>query len=175
MIPPYPPVALRLLVNDRRHELAVAPHETLLSVVRDRLSLTGTKLVCDRGECGACTVLLDGQPAYACLTLAVACDGVAVTTVEGLAPAHDALHPLQEAFIRHDAVQCGFCTPGQLVAAAALLQRTSAPTDDEIAAAMSGNLCRCGTYPKIVAAIRDAAERGREPAPPARHGGSDGD
>lgn len=175
MIPPSPPVALRLLVNGRRHELAVAAHETLLSVVRDRLSLTGTKLVCDRGECGACTVLLDGQPAYACLTLAVACDGVAVTTVEGLAPAHDALHPLQEAFIRHDAVQCGFCTPGQLVAAAALLQRTSSPTDDEIAAAMSGNLCRCGTYPKIVAAIRDAAERGRGPAPLTRHGGADGD
>src|SRR3954471_3724694 len=113
-----PPLAMSLLVNGRRHEVAVAGHESLLGVLRERLGLTGTKLVCDRGECGACTVLLDGQPAYACLTLAAACGGVAVTTGEGLAPAHDALHPLQEAFVRHDAVQCGFCTPGQLVAGA---------------------------------------------------------
>jgi len=156
--------SVSLLVNGSRHDLAVAGHESLLGVLRERLGLTGTKLVCDRGECGACTVLLDGRPAYACLTLAAACDGVAVTTVEGLAPGHDTLHPLQDAFVRHDAVQCGFCTPGQLVAGAALLARNADPSDAEIAEAMSGNLCRCGTYPKIVAAIRDAGSRMRAAA-----------
>jgi aerobic-type carbon monoxide dehydrogenase small subunit (CoxS/CutS family) len=151
---------MRLTVNGRAYDVdALPPHHTLLEVLRERLSLTGTKLVCDRGECGACTVLLDGVPAYACLTLAVACEGQRVTTVEGLAGdgGDGELHPLQAAFVRHDAVQCGFCTPGQLVAAAALLARTPSPNDDEILAAMSGNLCRCGTYPKIVAAIRSAA------------------
>ena len=156
-----PPVSLRLTVNGRPYELAVPAHHTLLSVLRDQLSLTGAKLVCDRGECGACTVLLappagPAEPTYACLTLAAACDGHAVTTVEGLASADGELHPLQEAFVQHDAVQCGFCTPGQLVAGAALLARTTSPSDEEIAAAMSGNLCRCGTYPKIVSAIRTA-------------------
>ncbi|MFL5576871.1 MAG: (2Fe-2S)-binding protein [Gemmatimonadaceae bacterium] len=157
--------ATQLLVNGREHALEVPPHATLLSVLRDRLSLTGTKLVCDRGECGACTVLLDGEPVYACLTLAAACAGQRVTTIEGLAAewggsgGADALHPLQEAFIRHDAVQCGFCTPGQLLAGAALLVRTAgAPSDAEIGEAMGGNLCRCGTYPKIVRAIRDAGD-----------------
>ena len=152
---------LRLTVNGRAYDVVVPAHHTLLSVLRDRLSLTGAKLVCDRGECGACTVLLAGQegtpePVYACLTLAVACEGLRVTTVEGLAGDAGTLHPLQDAFIRHDAVQCGFCTPGQLLAGAALLARTTAPSDAEIAAAMSGNLCRCGTYPKIVEAIRSA-------------------
>jgi xanthine dehydrogenase YagT iron-sulfur-binding subunit len=169
------PAVVSLLVNGRRHELAVRGHESLLGVLRERLSLTGTKLVCDRGECGACTVLLDGQPAYACLTLAAASDGTSVTTVEGLAPAPGELHPLQEAFVRHDAVQCGFCTPGQLVAGAALLARTPAPTDEEIAEAMSGNLCRCGTYPKIVAAIRDAGQRMRAATGDAPAEGRDGD
>jgi len=155
------PRPLRLTVNGRAYDVVVPPHHTLLSVLRDRLSLTGAKLVCDRGECGACTVLLTGptgtpEPVYACLTLAVACEGLGVTTVEGLAGEDGTLHPLQEAFVRHDAVQCGFCTPGQLMAGAALLARTTAPSDAEIAAAMSGNLCRCGTYPKIVEAIRSA-------------------
>jgi aerobic-type carbon monoxide dehydrogenase small subunit (CoxS/CutS family) len=152
---------MRLTVNGRDYDVDAPPHHTLLELLRERLSLTGTKLVCDRGECGACTVLLDGAPAYACLTLAVACAGQRITTVEGLAALDGgdggALHPLQAAFVRHDAVQCGFCTPGQLVAGAALLARTPSPSDEEILAAMSGNLCRCGTYPKIVAAIRDAA------------------
>ncbi|HET7458454.1 MAG TPA: (2Fe-2S)-binding protein [Gemmatimonadaceae bacterium] len=156
---------MRLSVNGRAYDVDAPPHHTLLEVLRDRLALTGTKLVCDRGECGACTVLLDGVPAYACLTLAVACEDDEITTVEGLADfgavaaarGGRALHPLQAAFIRHDAVQCGFCTPGQLLAGAALLERTTSPDDDEILAAMSGNLCRCGTYPKIVAAIRSAA------------------
>jgi len=153
---------MRLTVNGRAYDVDAPPHHTLLDVLRERLSLTGTKLVCGRGECGACTVLLDGAPAYACLTLAVACAGQEVITVEGLAALGGgdeaaALHPLQSAFVRHDAVQCGFCTPGQLVAGAALLARSPSPTDDEIRAAMSGNLCRCGTYPKIVAALHGAA------------------
>jgi aerobic-type carbon monoxide dehydrogenase small subunit (CoxS/CutS family) len=149
-------------VNGIAHVLDVAGHETLLSVLRDRLSLTGTKLSCGRGECGACTVLLTPAKAqrrtvYSCLTLAAACDGASITTIEGF----DAkgTHPLQQAFIAHDAVQCGFCTPGQILAAAALLDRNAAPSDAEIRTAMSGNLCRCGTYPKIVLAVRDAARR----------------
>ena len=169
--PAYP---VRLRVNGRDYDVAPAAHDTLLALLRERLSLTGTKLVCDRGECGACTVLLDGEPAYACLTLAAACDGRTVTTVEGLAGRDGVLHPLQEAFIAHDAVQCGFCTPGQLVAGAALLERTTAPSDAEIAEAMSGNLCRCGTYPKIVAAIR-AAGRAMAVVPASADGASRGD
>jgi xanthine dehydrogenase YagT iron-sulfur-binding subunit len=147
---------MRLTVNGRSRDVAAEPHETLLAVLRERLHLTGAKLVCDRGECGACTVLLDGEAVYSCLTLAAACDGQEVTTIEGVA-APDVLHPVQQAFITHDAVQCGFCTPGQVLAAIALLSRSPDPADDEIARAMSGNLCRCGTYPKIVRAVRDAA------------------
>jgi len=148
---------MRLTVNGRAHDLHPRDDESLLELLRDRLALTGTKLTCDRGECGACTVQLDGAVVYSCLTLAAACDGSAVRTVEGLAPP-GALSALQQAFIAHDAAQCGYCTPGQLVTAQALLDRTPHPTDDEIVAAMSGNLCRCGTYPKIVQAIRAAAE-----------------
>ena len=147
---------MRLTVNGRERELAAASHETLLGVLRHDLELTGTKLVCDRGECGACTVLLDDEPIYSCLALAAACDGHRVTTIEGVAAA-GTLHPVQQAFIRHDAVQCGFCTPGQILAAIALLARNADPSEDEIRRAMSGNLCRCGTYPKIVRAVRDAA------------------
>jgi xanthine dehydrogenase YagT iron-sulfur-binding subunit len=158
---------MRLKVNGASYELAPAGHETLLTVLRDQLQLTGTKLVCGRGECGACTVLIteaDGAPptsAYACLTLAAGCDGYSVTTVEGLAEPGD-LHPLQRAFIERDALQCGFCTPGQLLAAAALLARNLEPTEDDVRRGMSGNLCRCGTYPRIaqavVAAGREMAE-----------------
>jgi xanthine dehydrogenase YagT iron-sulfur-binding subunit len=151
---------MRLVINGTAHQLDVAGHETLLGVLRDRLALTGTKLSCERGECGACTVMLRSRgvrrTVYACLTLAAACDGAEVTTIEGLA-AKGALHPLQQAFIAHDAVQCGFCTPGQLIAAASLLEDNHAPTEPDIRSAMSGNLCRCGTYPKIVRAIQDAA------------------
>ena len=154
---------MHFTVNGTTHELSVAGHETLLSVLRERLSLTGSKLSCGRGECGACTVIIeqDGEPrrtVYACLMLAAACEGARVTTVEGLG-ANGALHPLQEAFVAHDAVQCGFCTPGQLMAAAALLAENPAPSEPDIRAAMSGNLCRCGTYPKIVRAIQDAGRR----------------
>ena len=147
---------MRLTVNGRTRAIAAEPSETLLSVLRDRMQLTGTKLVCDRGECGACTVLLDGDATYACLTLAAACEGREVTTIEGVTPT-EGLHPVQQAFIAHDAVQCGFCTPGQVLAAIALLGRTPDPSDAEIVRGMSGNLCRCGTYPKIVRAVREAA------------------
>lgn len=143
-------------MNDREHTAEPGGEVTLLDLLRDRLALTGTKRVCDRGECGACTVLLEGAPVYSCLTLANACDGQHVTTIEGLA-ADGGTHPLQTAFAAEDAAQCGFCTPGQLMAAAALLAGRPDPTDDEIRAAMSGNLCRCGTYPKIVRAVRRAA------------------
>ena len=143
-------------MNDREHTASPSGEVTLLDLLRDELALTGTKRVCDRGECGACTVLLDGVPVYSCLTLANACDGQRVTTVEGLATERET-HPLQSAFAAEDAAQCGFCTPGQLMAAAALLAERPDPTDDEIRAAMSGNLCRCGTYPKIVRAVRRAA------------------
>ena len=165
--------SMQITVNGNTHALDVRGHETLLEVLRDRLGLTGTKFSCGRGECGACTVLLaesrepgaeSGQPkahsrepraVYSCLTLAAACDGAEVTTIEGLAG--ETLHPLQQAFIARDAVQCGFCTPGQLLAAAALLERNHAPSEAEIRNGMSGNLCRCGTYPNIVLAIQDVA------------------
>ena len=160
---------MRLTVNGRVHEVDTGPAVTLLELLRDRLSLTGTKLVCDRGECGACTVQLDGEIVYSCLTLAEACNGSTVLTVEGLAAggADSSLSPLQQAFIAKDAAQCGFCTPGQLIAAHTLLANNPAPTDDEIRAGMSGNLCRCGTYPKILAAIRAVANGEFESAPAA--------
>lgn len=147
---------MRLTVNANEHDLAIAGDETLLAVLRDRLELTGTKLGCNRGECGACTVLVDGRLAYSCLTLAAGCEGQAITTVEGLGRP-DALHPLQRAFIEADALQCGFCTPGQLIAGAALLASNDDPSAEEIRSAMSGNLCRCGTYPKIVRAVQAAS------------------
>jgi xanthine dehydrogenase YagT iron-sulfur-binding subunit len=151
-----------LTVNGRVDTHDVADHATLLEVLRDRLHLTGAKPACERGECGACTVLLDGHPAYACLTLAAAAEGRAIVTVEGL-PAD---HPVPAAFVRHDAAQCGFCTPGQVLAATALLARDPAPTDEAIVRGMSGNLCRCGTYPRIAAAIRDLADAGIRVPPP---------
>jgi aerobic-type carbon monoxide dehydrogenase small subunit (CoxS/CutS family) len=155
---------MRLTVNGEEHELPIQGHETLLAVLRERLELTGTKLGCGRGECGACTVLVDGRLSYSCLTLAAGCAGQAVTTVEGLG-SPGALHPIQRSFIELDALQCGFCTPGQLVAAVALLSRQSDPTVDEVRRAMSGNLCRCGTYPKIVRAVRAAASALKADAP----------
>ena len=148
---------MRLIVNGASHEVAAPDHERLLTTLRERLHLTGTKLVCGRGECGACTVLLDGAPAYSCLTLTAACDGREVATIEGLA--HDGTLPsVQRAFIDHDALQCGFCTPGQILAAVALLERQPHPTEDDVRRGMSGNLCRCGAYPKIVRAVLAAAE-----------------
>jgi aerobic-type carbon monoxide dehydrogenase small subunit (CoxS/CutS family) len=152
---------MELIVNGRQHDVAAAEHATLLDVLRNELQLTGTKLVCGRGECGACTVLLDGEPAYACLTLAAACVGQRITTIEGVGTA-GALHPLQRAFIAHDALQCGYCTPGQIMAGVALLERTTSPAESDVIRWMSGNLCRCGAYPKIVRAVLAAAQAMRD-------------
>lgn len=163
---------MRLTVNAEEHDLAVAGHDTLLTVLRDRLQLTGTKLGCGRGECGTCTVLVDGRLAYSCLTLAAGCDGQTITTVEGLGTP-GALHPLQQAFIELDALQCGFCTPGQLIAASALLAQRDTPTPEEIRSAMSGNLCRCGAYPKIVRAVESAASVLRSRKASSSRGGAD--
>ena len=147
---------MQLTINGERHEVPAAPHETLLDVLRERLNLTGTKLACGRGECGACTVHVDGDPAYACLTLAAACDGSEVSTIEGVGSA-DALHALQAAFVAHDALQCGMCTPGQIMSALALLAREPDPSEEEVVRWMSGNLCRCGAHPKITRAVLAAA------------------
>ena len=143
---------MRLIVNGASHDVAVPGHETLLVTLRERLQLTGTKLVCGRGECGACTVLLDGRSAYSCLTLTAACSNQAITTIEGIGR-EDSPHPLQAAFIEHDALQCGFCTPGQILAGVALLEQNPSPTEDDVRRGMSGNLCRCGAYPKILRAV----------------------
>jgi xanthine dehydrogenase YagT iron-sulfur-binding subunit len=150
---------MRLIVNGAAHDVTAPAHETLLTTLRERLELTGTKLVCGRGECGACTVLIGGVSVYACLTLTAACDGERITTIEGLAR-DGALHPVQAAFIAEDALQCGYCTPGQILAAVALLNDNPRPTEEEIRHGMSGNLCRCGAYPKIVRAVNAAAKAG---------------
>jgi len=148
---------MRLIVNGAAHDVTAPAHETLLVTLRERLELTGTKLVCGRGECGACTVLLDGRSVYSCLTLSAACENRHVTTIEGIGRGGE-LHPLQQAFIDHDALQCGFCTPGQILAAIALLEKTPNPTEDDVRRGMSGNLCRCGAYPKIARAVLAAAD-----------------
>jgi xanthine dehydrogenase YagT iron-sulfur-binding subunit len=150
-------MAISLVVNGTEHTLNVAPWTTLLDALRDRLNLTGTKKGCDHGQCGACTVLIDGRRVNSCLTLAVMKDGADVTTIEGLA-ANGTLHPLQQAFIDHDAFQCGYCTPGQICSAVGLIAEGKARTDDEIRELMSGNICRCAAYPNIVAAIRQAMQ-----------------
>lgn len=151
-------VTVDMRVNGSMHRLDLDARVTLLDALRDELELTGTKKGCDQGACGACTVHLDGRRVLACLTLAAQCDGRDVTTIEGIAT-NGQLHPIQDAFIRHDAFQCGYCTPGQLMSATALLAEGRAGTDEEIREYMSGNLCRCGAYPNIVAAIRDVAQQ----------------
>lgn len=150
-------MAVRLTVNGRTHEVDAPEDERLLTTIRERLHLTGAKLVCGRGECGACTILLDGKLAYSCLTLTHACEARAITTIEGVGTP-DSLHRVQQAFLRHDAAQCGFCTPGQVMAAVALLDANPHPDDDAITRGMSGNLCRCGTYPNIRIALKALAE-----------------
>jgi xanthine dehydrogenase YagT iron-sulfur-binding subunit len=151
-------IPINLVVNGVRRKLDLVPWTTLLDVLRDHLALTGTKKGCDHGQCGACTVLVDGRRVNSCLTFAVMKDGAEITTVEGLARDGE-LHPLQQAFIDHDAFQCGYCTPGQICSAAGLLAEGRAGDADEIRELMSGNLCRCGAYPNIVAAIQQAMGR----------------
>jgi xanthine dehydrogenase YagT iron-sulfur-binding subunit len=154
-------VTVILRVNGSVRQLQLDSRVTLLDALRDHLDLTGTKKGCDQGACGACTVLLEDKRVLSCLALAAQCDGRAVTTIEGLAP-DGRLHPVQQAFIRHDGFQCGYCTPGQIMSAVALLEEGRAGSDEEIREFMSGNLCRCGAYPNIVAAIRDIAALGSE-------------
>ena len=144
---------IAMIVNGVEERREVAPWTSLLDFLRDHLDLTGTKKGCDHGQCGACTVLVDGRRINSCLTLAVMKDGASVTTIEGLA-GNGSLHPLQQAFIEHDAFQCGYCTPGQICSAAALIAEGRAKSTDEIRELMSGNICRCGAYPNIVAAIQ---------------------
>jgi xanthine dehydrogenase YagT iron-sulfur-binding subunit len=157
-VPVYERKTIALTVNGRPVQLEVEANAPLLETLRERLDLTGAKRVCDRGECGGCTVLVDGQPVYACMVLAVRADGRSVKTVEGLASG-DKLHPVQEAFIEKDGYQCGFCTPGFLMTTAAFLEKNPAPSPDEIKQALSGNLCRCGNYAKIYGAVDVAAKK----------------
>ena len=150
---------IRLEVNGQACELTITSHRTLLDVLRDDLALTGAKRGCDRGECGACTVLLDGKPVYACITLAAQVRGRGIVTVEGLAQ-DGQLDPLQQAFLEEDGAQCGYCTPGFLMSARALLNANPHPSDAEIREALSGNLCRCNAYGRILQSVRTAAGRG---------------
>ncbi len=158
-------VPIKLHINGQEHAVTVEPRYTLAETLRDHLNLTGTKVVCDRGSCSACTVWIDGTPQFACMTLAVDSVGRKITTIEGISHGEQ-LHPVQAAFIKHDALQCGFCTPGMVMSCAALLERNSNPTLAEVKHAVSGNLCRCGTYPKVFAATLDAAKHGSKSARP---------
>ncbi|ESY72064.1 (2Fe-2S)-binding protein [Mesorhizobium sp. M1050] len=149
-------IPVHLDINGHHHELQLEPRVTLLDALRDRLGLTGTKKGCDHGQCGACTVHVDGERVLACLTLAAQVEGRTVTTIEGLAREGEP-HPVQAAFLEQDAFQCGYCTPGQIMSAVACIREGHAGSDDEIREYMAGNLCRCGAYPHIVAAVRQAA------------------
>ena len=149
---------IHVLVNGSNHKVEALEEESLLSVLRNRLGLTGAKYGCGEGQCCACTVLVDGAPVRSCLARASTAAGKEITTIEGLAQ-NGKLHPLQEAFIQADAMQCGYCTPGMIVSGAALLKKTPQPSDAEIRRAMEGNVCRCGTYPRIVAAVRMASRQ----------------
>ncbi len=149
---------LKLSVNGKAYRLSVEPNRTLAEVIREDLQLTGTKVVCNHGECGACTVLLDGEAVYSCHILALDADGKSVTTIEGLLGGEE-LHPLQKAFVKKDGIQCGFCTPGQIMAAQALLLKNPHPAKEDVLEGMSGNLCRCGAYPKIIESVLEAAKK----------------
>jgi len=159
--PDLVPVSFR--VNGSRVRVAVEPRRTLLSVLREDLGLTGAKHGCGHGTCGACTVILDGQTVYSCLTLAIDCEGKEARTVEGLSEG-GRLHPVQEAFLDHDGYQCGFCTPGQVLSAVALVEQVPRPSEEDVRRGMAGNLCRCGAYPNIVRAILDASARAADGA-----------
>jgi xanthine dehydrogenase YagT iron-sulfur-binding subunit len=155
-----PTVAVTLTVNGRDHRLSLDPRVTLLDALREHLHLTGTKKGCDHGQCGACTVLADGRRVYSCLTLAAMQSSSKITTIEGLADG-DRLHPLQQAFITHDGFQCGYCTSGQICSGVGLLNEGHARSDADVREQMSGNICRCGAYPNIVAAIREVLPKSR--------------
>jgi xanthine dehydrogenase YagT iron-sulfur-binding subunit len=157
-------VKVRLKINGQEHALEIDPRTTLLDALREHLELTGSKKGCDHGQCGACTVLVNGRRINSCLSLAVVHEGDEITTIEGLANG-DQLHPVQEAFLEHDGFQCGYCTPGQICSAVACISEGHAKSDTEIREWMSGNLCRCGAYPNIVAAVKDA--QGKTPPKPA--------
>ncbi len=152
--------AVALTVNGTKHDLKLETRVTLLDALREHLGLTGTKKGCDHGQCGACTVLVEGRRINSCLTLAVMNAGKSITTVEGLAKGEE-LHPVQAAFVKHDAFQCGYCTPGQICSAVGLIAEGHAKTEDDVRELMSGNICRCGAYPNIVAAVREAQQTGR--------------
>jgi xanthine dehydrogenase YagT iron-sulfur-binding subunit len=152
---------LNIEVNGRPYTLSIEPRVTLLDLLREQLHLTGTKKGCDRGQCGACTVHIDGNRVLSCLSLAIMQNGKRITTIEGLANG-DELHPMQEAFIRHDGFQCGYCTPGQIMSAVALIKEGHAGSEDEIREYMSGNICRCGAYSNIVEAIIDVKQGGKK-------------
>ncbi len=154
---------MELIVNQKRYRLKSDPDRMLLWVLRDDLGLTGSKYGCGEGQCGACTVLIDGAPIRSCITRAAGVAGKAITTIEGIAQ-NGHLHPLQEAFMQADAMQCGYCTPGMIVTGSALLKTNPHPSDGEIREAMEGNVCRCGTYPRIVAAVQMAARAGGQHA-----------
>jgi xanthine dehydrogenase YagT iron-sulfur-binding subunit len=154
-------LSLEVTVNGTAHNLSVEPRVTLLDLLREQLHLTGTKKGCDYGQCGACTVHVDGHRVNSCLTLAMMVDGKKVTTIEGLAKG-DELHPMQEAFIKHDGFQCGYCTPGQIMSAVACIREGHANSEGEIREYMSGNICRCGAYPNIVNAIQEVKNGGQQ-------------
>jgi xanthine dehydrogenase YagT iron-sulfur-binding subunit len=153
---PDMPLLMELRVNGRDHRIPLDPRTSLLDALREHLALTGTKKGCDHGQCGACTVLVDDRRVLSCLTLAAAAEGHDITTIEGLAQPDGTLHPMQQAFIDHDAFQCGYCTPGQIMSAVACVKEGHAGTDADIREYMSGNLCRCAAYPNIVDAIKQA-------------------
>lgn len=152
---------VKLHVNGQEHTVIIEPRYTLAETLRENLGLTGTKVVCDRGSCSACTIWLDGTPALACMTLAIDAVGRKITTIEGLSHG-DHMHPVQASFVKHDAMQCGFCTPGMVMSCAALLERNPDPQLADVKHAVSGNLCRCGTYPKVFAATLDVARQRKQ-------------
>ena len=153
---PSPEGLIRLTINGQGYELHVEPHWTLYEVIHDKLGLTGAKMFCDRGACGSCTVIMDGRPILSCMTLAIECHGKSIETIEGIA---EKKHPLIDAYVKHHCMQCGYCTPGFVVTAKALLDRNPKPTEEEIRQALAGNLCRCGTYPQHITAVQEAAKK----------------
>ncbi|MBN2062970.1 MAG: (2Fe-2S)-binding protein [Deltaproteobacteria bacterium] len=147
---------IRLTVNGEIFDIQVEPEWTLYQVIHDKLGLTGVKMFCDRGACGSCTVIMDGRPILSCMTLAIECDGVKIETAEGIAKAK---HPLVDLYVKHHCMQCGYCTPGFIVTAKALLDKNPDPTEEEVKNALAGNLCRCGTYPQHIKAVMEASEK----------------